>query len=194
MKENGTFGATLENEKYFVEITFDYAYTVGSCDNRKYDYVVNPKGLGRNGVYKAVRVSVEGIKSLEIALIVECYFCKADFAFLEDDTLTVLQNDAVTQINLETEEIVCRELDIYGTALSIHRLSDGYLIYGDYAVLKLDNGGNTVWKFSGRDAFVSISGEKSFEITADKVKLRDFEDNYYELDFDGNVIAQILQD
>ena len=70
-------------------------------------------------------------------------------------------------------------------------MPDGYLIYGEIEIIKLDNKFNTAWKFSGKDIFVSISGKNAFELTEQSIKLYDFEDNFYELDFNGNVICEI---
>ena len=47
---------------------------------------------------------------------------------------------------------------------------------------------HTKWKFSGRDIFVSASGKKSFELCEDRIKLYDFNDDYYEIDLNGNEI------
>ena len=42
----------------------------------------------------------------------------------------------------------------------------------------LNNKLETLWLFSGRDIFVSVSGKNPFEIKADRICLFDFEDNY----------------
>ena len=72
-------------------------------------------------------------------------------------------------------------------------MSDGYLIYGEIEIIKLDNEFNVAWKFSGRDIFVSISGKNAFEIAEQSIKLYDFEDNFYEIDFDGKLINEKLK-
>ena len=52
----------------------------------------------------------------------------------------------------------------------------------------LDNNLSEIWKFIGKDIFASICNKKVFEICNDRIKLYDFEDNYYELDFNGKQI------
>ena len=54
----------------------------------------------------------------------------------------------------------------------------------------IDNNLNELWNFCGKDIFVSISGKNPFEICNDRIKLYDFEDNYYEINFDGKQINQ----
>ena len=85
------------------------------------------------------------------------------------------------------------KLDVFGTTFSIYRMSDGYLIYGEIEIIKLDNEFNTLWKFSGRDIFVSTTGKNAFELTDHSIKLYDFNDNFYEIDFDGKLINEELK-
>ena len=45
-----------------------------------------------------------------------------------------------------------------------------------------------LWAFSGKDIFASVSGKLPFEIKDELICLYDFEDNYYEIDFEGKHI------
>ena len=189
MNNDGAIGTTLQNEKYHVNISTADTYTVESADNRSYDYILNPNKLGRNNMYRTLCVSVTGAQNAEIALVGDYYTSEIDCAILEGDTLTVLQNDYITQIDLETVQIIASyKLDVFGTTFSIYRMPDGYLIYGEIEIIKLDNEFNVAWKFSGRDIFVSVSGKDAFEITPNSIKLYDFLDNFYEIDFNGKTI------
>ena len=192
--ENFEYGTTLQNEKYSVRITIADTYTVESADNRSYDYILNPNKLGRNNMYRTLCISVTGTKNAEIALVGDYYTSDIDCAILEDNILTVLQNDYISQIDLETVQIIAGyELDVLGTTFSIYRISDGYLIYGEIEIIKFDNEFNVAWKFSGRDIFVSITDKNAFELTDRSIKLYDFEDNFYEIDFNGNLIREELK-
>lgn len=184
----------LQNDKYFVEITFDEMYTIDSADNKRYDYVLNPSSKRRGAMYKVLHLSVKGVQNADIALIGDHYTYLEDCAILEDNILTVLQNNYISQIDLETFQIIAGyELDVFGSNFSIHRITDGYLIYGEIEILKLDNQFNTSWIFSGRDIFVSITGKNAFELTDHSIKLYDFDDNFYEIDFDGNLINEEIK-
>ena len=182
-------------DKYFVEITLDETYTIDSADNKRYDYVLNPSNKRRGDMYKVLHISIKGVQNVDIALIGDYYTYPEDCAILEGDTLTVLQNDYITQIDLMSVQIIAGyELDVFGTTFSIYRMSDGYLIYGEIEIIKLDNEFNVAWKFSGRDIFVSILGNNAFEIAEQSIKLYDFEDNFYEIDFDGKLIYEELKE
>ena len=127
-------------------------------------------------------------------MVGDYYTSDIDCAILEDNILTVLQNDYISQIDLETVQIIAGyELDVLGTTFSIYRISDGYLIYGEIEIIKFDNEFNVAWKFSGRDIFVSITDKNAFELTDRSIKLYDFEDNFYEIDFNGNLIREELK-
>ena len=191
---NFEYGTTLQNEKYSVRITTAHTYIEESADNRSYDYILNPNGLTRNNMYSTLCISVMGATNAEIALVGDYYTSDIDCAILEDNILTVLQNDYISQIDLETVQIFAGyELDVLGTTFSIYRMSDGYLIYGEIEIIKLDNEFNVAWKFSGKDIFVSITDKNAFELTDRSIKVYDFEDNFYEIDFNGNLIREELK-
>jgi len=190
--ENSAF---LQNDKYYTEITLDETYTIDSADNKRYDYVMNPSNKRHGDMYKVLHLSVKGVQNVDIALIGDYYTYPEDCAILEDDILTILLDDYITQIDLKSVQIIAGyELDVLGTTFSIYRMSDGYLIYGEIEIIKLDNEFNVAWKFSGGDIFVSITGKNAFELTDKSIKLYDFEDNFYEIDFDGKLINEELKE
>lgn len=46
-----------------------------------------------------------------------------------------------------------------------------------------------LWRFSGRNIFVRCAGdEPAFEMKVDRICLYDFKDNYYEIDYNGNLV------
>lgn len=187
----------LQNENFFVEISVDETYKIGSADNDKYDIVMNPAEIADDDdadLYNALHITVKGHSNTEFALIGSRYASPENCAVLEDNILTVMQDDFITRIDLETMSIVaCHEIKIYyfGVYYGIYRIPNGYIIYGEVLILKLDDDFQIVWDFRGHDIFVSITGKNAFKITQNSIKLYDFYDNYYELDFDGNLICEI---
>ena len=69
----------------------------------------------------------------------------------------------------------------------------GYLVYGESVIATYDSELNQIWNFSGKDIFATISDKTAFTIENDSIKLYDFEDNFYELDYNGNVIREVLR-
>lgn len=193
MKNDFINATVLQNDHYTVTITVDDTFTVDSTDNPKYDYVYNPAN-NRRGDSRTFCISVNGKNTCRMALVGDFLSNVTDCAVLENDILTVLQNEHITVINLQNNEVVtCKKLDVFGSNFSIYRIIGGYLIYGEIEILKLDGELNIVWNFSGRDIFVSISGKNAFELMENSIRLYDFEDNFYELDFDGHLISEVLK-
>jgi hypothetical protein len=175
-----------------VSITFDIDnnFTLDSTDNRPYDVILNPCNYKRGDFYHALFIVITSSESeISIALIGDCYSSDSDCAVLEKDILTVLQNQTITQINIADGSIVNHiELNGIGCNFGIYKVEKGYVIYGEEEITMLNFNFEKMWSFTGKDIFVSASGKIPFEIKENIIHLYDFENNYYEIDFDGNVV------
>lgn len=183
----------VENEICRVEIKTDETYTVDSADNRHYDVILNPDHYKHNDVCKTLSICVDLFYSkFCLALIGPFYTYDSDCAVLDGDVLTVLQDNRITEINV-TDGSILRHIkfDCFGCNFAIYKVPKGYLIYGEIEILMLDFDFNKSWSFSGKDIFVSISGKEPFKLLDTSICLYDFEDNYYKLDLDGNLIEHI---
>lgn len=182
----------LQNDICNVKISIDGTYTVESTDKKPYDLVINPSHLKHNDMYRAFSIQIDLFyKELSIALIGDFYSYDVDCAFLEDKVLTVLQNNAIVQIDVKSGIMLFfKEFDCFGCNYGIYKVKNGYIIYGEIDIIMLDINFNKKWSFSGRDIFVSVSGKRAFELCEDSIKLYDFEDNFYEIDYMGNLIAE----
>ena len=180
----------LENEKCHIEIGVDRTYTVDSADNRHYDVTHNPEHYRHSDVTKTLSIYIDLFTSeLCIALIGSFYTYDSDCAVLDGEILTVLQNRAVTQICITDGSIIRHScFDCFGCNFAIYKVEKGYIIYGEIEITMLDLNLIKKWSFSGKDIFVSVSGKNPFEIRENSILLYDFEDNRYEIDFDGNPI------
>ena len=180
----------LENELCKISITVDETYQSDADFKSKYDILLNPNELPPDEYSKAYSIRVKlPDREYSIALIGDHNCWDTNCAVIEDDLLTILQGWEITQINVITAKVMRSfTLDTMAPNFEIHRVDTGYLIYGERDITMLNDKLETLWSFSGRDIFVSISGKNPFEIKADRICLYDFEDNYYELDFNGNEI------
>lgn len=181
----------LQNEICSVQITVDKLYTVESADNRHYDYVLNPDNYHHNDFCKTFAIKIDLLtKIISIALVGDFYSYESDCAILDGDILTVLQNDTITQIKVcDGSIIIHKQLDCFGCNFGIYKVRKGYVVYGEIDITMLDLELNIMWTFSGRDIFVTNSNKKPFELCENTIKLYDWEDNYYEIDFDGNLVS-----
>ncbi len=182
----------LQNGSCNVEIKIDETYTIGSADNKPYDIIHNPGSLKRADASNTFSILINRPSgSLHIALIGDYHIYDADCAVLEDDMLTILQNDSVVRLKVTDGSLVMRrKLDTSGVNFGIYKVDAGYIIYGEIEVTMLDFDFNKKWAFSGRDIFVTMSGKCPFAIGEHSIQLVDFQDNRYEIDFSGSLIDQ----
>ena len=83
-------------------------------------------------------------------------------------------------------------MDCFGSNFGIYRIPKGYIIYGEIEIIMLNDSFEKQWTFSGRDIFATQSSKNSFAICDNTIELFDWEDNYYKIDFDGNLIEEKL--
>ncbi len=180
----------LENEKCHIKIEIDETYTVDSTDNRYYDVILNPCNYKHGDLSRTLSIHIDLFsKEFCIALISSYYVSDSDCAILDNDVLTVLQDQAITQISITNGSVIRHiKLDCFGCNFAIYKVEEGYIIYGEIEITMLDLNFVKKWAFSGKDIFASVSGKLPFEIKEKSICLHDFENNYYEIDFDGNLI------
>ena len=182
----------LNNQTYEIEIAIDETYTLNSTDNKHYDYVYNPNKLGENDFINVFSIKIKSKgKSTGIALVGGLYSDIENCAILNENTLIVLQNEMISQIDITTGELLdSKIIETFGSNFAIYQIQTGYIIHGEIEILKLSFDFEIEWSFSGKDIFATIDGEKAFELCEDCIKLYDFENNYYEIDFDGKLICE----
>lgn len=182
----------LRNDICTVTISIDHTYTVESTDNQPYDIVLNSGYLKHGDMYKVFSIQIDSYtKSIRIALIGDYYSYDTDCAVLEGESLVILQNHSIVQLDINNGSMLfSKKIECFGCNFGIYRVKSGYIIYGEIEITMLDFNFDKKWSFSGRDIFVSISGKKPFELCENSVKLYDFEDNFYEIDFMGNIISE----
>lgn len=183
----------LENEKCCIEIKIDETYTLDSTDNRHYDVTLNPCNYKKSDTSKTVSIHINLFeREFFIALIGPFDSYDSNCAVLEDEILTVLQDNTITQIRITDGTIIRHiDLDCFGCNFAIYKIENGYVLHGEIEITMLDHNFIKKWTFSGKDIFVSVSNKHSFEISDRSICLYDFEDNYYEIDFNGNLLRQI---
>lgn len=181
----------LQNEICHIEIDTDETYTIGSADNRRYDVILNPAHYCHNDRTKTLSIHIDLFSGeFQIALIGPYHSYDSDCAVLEGGTLTILQDNMITQIEIANASIIRSVmLDHSGYSFAIYKVEKGYIIYGEMEIMMLDFDFKKQWSFFGRDIFVSILNRKPFAIRENRICLYDFEDNYYEIDFNGKQIV-----
>ena len=76
------------------------------------------------------------------------------------------------------------------TNFTIYKFKDDFIIHGELEIFRITQLGDIKWSFSGKDIWVNIEGKQEVEIKDDRIKLIDFENNEYEIDFNGIEISE----
>lgn len=74
------------------------------------------------------------------------------------------------------------------TCFSIRQYKDSYISHGEMSIARISRAGEILWSFGGRDIFVSLDGYSCFEMQEDQINLRDYNGNYYTINYNGNSI------
>lgn len=163
------------------------------CWNEEnYCQILNPEEYSLNDLAKAFSINID-LYDREITLaIVGSYMSGVDdCALLEGNLLTVMMNEQFYKINVTDATVIdYKALDVFGSNFGLFKIDKGYVVHGEVEILFLNENFEKRASFSGRDIFVSISGKNAFTLTKDTVQLYDFEDNYYEIGFDGKIVHE----
>lgn len=56
-------------------------------------------------------------------------------------------------------------------------------------VIRVEANFETSWVFSGSEIFMTMDDHAPFEMSNDRIILRDWDNNYYEVDYNGNLLV-----
>lgn len=187
---------TLENTRFRVKIEIEETYTVGSADNRlRCDVIHNPLGFSRGSMVKAYDIHVRSAEGERETIVVGSSYYIPNF-LLVDDLLAMTIVDKLVILRLEDCEIVQVIEFEPNYLLDIFPWLDGYILWGELDVVKLDAAFAPVWSFSARDMLVDVNvpvGE-SLILQDDRIIVRDFLEYRYEVDRNGKLIAEYAPD
>lgn len=183
----------LKNSKCNIEISIDETFDLGNSDHSAYDLVLNVDNYTAEDYYRVLSVSADLFSERYNVAFVGSGLSWADnCAVLDDLILTVIQHHRVLRFDLEKRSVInAYDIDLYGCAFGLYSIPDGYVIHGELEVAMYDKEFHKKWGFIGRDIFVSISNKQEFQLRDDRVCLYDFEDNYYEIDYNGKLISEL---
>ena len=183
----------LENELCKINIKIDKEYTLEFGDNTKDNIVHNLKKDYQDDISTTFIIDVELDNVYKhIVVIGDLCSCSTNCAILEGEKITILQDTFICQIRVTDGKLVSYiKFDSSESKFGIYKVKNSYLIYGELEITMLDTNLNKKWVFSGKDIFASRTDKKAFEICENCINLYDWQGNYYEIDFDGNIIRTI---
>jgi len=182
----------LENEFYKVTLKKDETFSLDSADNRPYDVILNPGNITRSDYYKAFAVDIDdGAEQKRLALVGSIYGADSDVAILEGARLTVLMHNMLTVIDCGTLSVLShKKIPGMGVYFTISKFDNGYIVWGELAIVKLSPELEVEWSFSGEDIFVSPNGNVPFAIAEDTICISDWNGRKYKLNKFGQEILE----
>ncbi len=180
----------LKNKFCVITISVNEQFSFSDPKNKKYDIVLNPKKCNTKDHIKAFVFDVDLFKERKkIALVSFIGEPTGNIAVLEGTILTILQDETFLQIDVIKGEIInTKPTDMFGSVFSLNKFGNDYLVHGEIEIARYNSDLNKLWSFSGRDIFASVTGRTAFEMAENSIKLYDFQDNYYEIDYNGKEI------
>lgn len=138
--------------------------------------------------------TVQRAGDLKRVLLNAPYYTPSElFAALHPNGLFMMMNDVLGIFNpatLEIEQIT--EIDPIAPMIALYTYKDDYILYGEMEIYRVTGDMKVLWEFWGRDIFVRCNGDQqAFVMKPDRICIYDFEENYYEIDYDGNKIKDI---
>ena len=182
----------LRNDKWEVDVS-EINYDPDSADNTVSpdNYMVISDDYSKKLLLNIT--DLEHTIEKKIVLKISFFTPHDNFAFLEDNKLIMFLNDIACEYDLKTEKIRKNNLNFCGSLFSVYRYHDDFILYAEMDIIRVNSDLEVLWDFSARDIFVRYQGvEPAFEMHDDYISLYDFLDNYYEIDYNGNVIKDLV--
>ena len=157
-----------------------------------FDYVFDPKDHKTDEFHLAFSVKIETTKQVfMVGLIGSSYAIDDQCAVLDGSTLTVLMDDEIFVLDLESISLVRHTTIGDESYFAIYPVEHGYIIHGEQAIMRLNRDFEQVWRFYGSDIFVTPGdGKGSFAIADDRMYLEDWNEYKFILDLDGKLLQE----
>ena len=186
----------IEVGKYVVVFWAHPFYTRKELDEAEFERVFDLRN--DDGAENAVSVIIadEERRMRKVAFIVPLVINPEDYFVSFNDNVLFVINDTIYQFDPEAADFVhmvkIENYDPTEDGFYIHLYKDDMIIYGETQIFRIDKDLNVKWSFSGRDAFDLLSREPQFKWKEDRICIRDYSGNRYEIDYDGNLISEVL--
>ena len=181
----------IQEGKYRIELIDESNYSEGSEDN-SFDYeqqYVNEEGykfttqIGirlyhNDELYKSAIVKSTGGASgvHETSQIVK------------DNNLAICCAESVFNLSIPDLKLNWLTKADWATCFQIFRHQDDYIIHGELSIARISENGEVVWQNGGADIFTSLDGKDVFKLDKTSIEVKDWNNNIYKFDLDGNSI------
>ncbi len=112
-----------------------------------------------------------------------CYSIK-----LEGNTLFASLGAILISFDIECFEVNWFIEPDISEIFELYDLEDDFLVRGEHAIHRIDKRGQVKWSYGGMDIWVNINGQEEVILEENQIRLTDFSNNKYVIDFDGNTL------
>ena len=107
---------------------------------------------------------------------------------IENDRLVVCCSESIFCLSIPDLKLLWKTKADMIACFEIFAYKDSYIVHGEMEISRLDKDGNILWQQGGGDIFTTLDGKDIFALTDKYIIARDWSDNEYMFDYDGNVI------
>lgn len=178
---------TINDYKISIQEAPDYHWY--SYDSKNYDKVLHLAG-DENFTRTILLTIKQARQEKKVVLVVPYYTSVDNCALPTGDRLFLMLNDLLCLFNLASLDIEkLQKLDTIGTMFAPYPYKKDFILYGELDIFRVASDLSIQWQFSGKDIFVSCNDDApALEVKRDRICLRDFEGNHYEIGYDGKLI------
>lgn len=185
----------IAHQQYKVFIYTDHQYTVESADNlRRYNRVYIDDSCDRHSNVSNVAILVKHGQD-EVASTILCdigvFTGLSESSFIiEERVLYICAGNKLYYLNIPDLTLKWTGQVDYVTNFSVQKLEDDLLVHGEIEITRITKLGEIKWRFGGQDIWVNTNGFPVITLLYDRIKLVDFQSNFYAIGFDGNTISK----
>ncbi len=189
----------IAHQQYKVFIYTDHQSTVESADNlRRYNRVYVDDSCDRysNVSYVAILVK-HGQDEMASAILCDIgvFTGLSESSFIiEERVLYICAGNKLYYLNIPDLTLKWTGQVDYVTNFSVQKLEDDLLVHGELEITRITKLGEIKWRFGGQDIWVNTNGFPVITLLYDRIKLVDFQSNFYAIGFDGNTISKKAED
>lgn len=185
---------------YTIEIFDDSHYKENSTDNpHKYDIIYGDSSEFSFTSLHGIKIyDVEGnlLKCVGVANTGGATSINKNSFVIKNNLLLICCCDSIFCLSVPNLKLQWQKTADYITCFEIFKCENDYIIRGEVDIIRITDNGDILWKFSGKDIFVTQSGVNDFFIKDDFVFVKDWEENEYKIDCktgDGNIIPRFKE-
>lgn len=181
---------TTRFKEYTVDIIDDTSFNFGSTDNSfNYDEVyfddVQYQPTSKHGI--KITKSGQTISSAIVCEVGGATGIHEKSFIVRGNDLLICCCDTVYSFGLPELSLNWKKEFDPATCFGIYSFKDDFIIHGELEIRRIDADGNTKWRFSAKDIFVTQDGTESIQLTDDGIEVIDWDGDKYLLDEHGQL-------